>query len=60
LDRGGLTAIFPQISRIAVWVLAAYLTLNSIVNLISKSHYERFIAGSLSIASAVCLYILAV
>ena len=60
LDSGEITSIFPAVSRIAVWVFAAYFTLNTLMNAISKSNYERFISGSLSLASAVCLYILAI
>ena len=60
LDQGQITSIFPNISKIVIWIFAVYLTLNTVLNILSPSKYERYLSGFLSATSAICLYILAI
>jgi hypothetical protein len=46
-----------QVTRILCIVFAIYLSLNVIMNLLSKSKKERFVSGSLSFITAVCFWL---
>ncbi len=52
-----MTAIIGAIAFSMVIVMASYLSLNTIMNAISRSKKERFIMTPLSLISAICFWI---
>ena len=48
-----------RVPGIAVWVFAAYFTLNTVMNLISRSPSERFVMTPVSLVLAICFVIVA-
>lgn len=48
-----------NVTRIICMVMAVYLSLNTIMNFISKSKKEKYIMTPLSFASAICFWITA-
>jgi hypothetical protein len=50
----------PLVSLITVWILAIYLTLNTLMNLLSKSKKEKLIMTPISLIAAICCYIIAI
>lgn len=61
LQMGGLIPLwFPNgVTKIVCMIMAAYLSLNTLMNLFSKSKKERYIMTPLSLISAVCFWITA-
>lgn len=62
LERATLLTIFNNeiLTTIVVWVFAVYLTLNTLMNVASKSKWEKRIMTPISLIIAVCCYILAI
>ena len=56
LTMGGQYKVFPKKLR---FVLAVYLTLNALMDFVSKSKKEKYIMTPLALASAVCFWITA-
>lgn len=61
LQMGGfLTPWFSEkVTKIISIVMAVYLSLNTIMNLVSKSKKEKYIMTPLSLVAAVCFWITA-
>lgn len=61
LQMGGLIPLwFPSsVTKIVCMIMAAYLSLNTLMNFFSKSKKERCIMTPLSLISAVCFWITA-
>lgn len=61
LQTGGfLTLMFSaNITRYICFFFAAYLSLNTIMNLLSKSKKEKFVMTPLALAAAICFWITA-
>lgn len=49
-----------NVTRIICIIMAVYLSLNTVVNFISKSKKERYIMTPLSFVTAICFWIVAV
>ena len=62
LEQGKIITVFNNelLTTIVVWILAVYLTLNTLMNAVSKSQSEKLIMTPISFAIAVCCYILAI
>ncbi len=54
LERAGLISILPEpfIAVVAMWVIAAYLVLSVLPNLVSKSRHERLLMTPVSLVLA--------
>ena len=61
LARAGLVppGAASRVMSIAVWVFAGYFTLNTVMNLISKSPSERLVMTPISLALVICFVIVA-
>lgn len=61
LQMGGLIPLWfsSDVTKIICVIMAAYLSLNTLMNLFSKSKKERYIMTPLSLISAVCFWITA-
>lgn len=61
LSRAGVVSWFASDGWVAVgvWVVLAYLVLNTMANLASKSGVERFGMGSVSAVAAICTLVVA-
>jgi hypothetical protein len=61
LARAGLVppGAESRLMGIAVWVYAAYFTLNTVMNLISKSPSERLVMTPVSLILVICFVIVA-
>lgn len=61
LQMGGFIPLWfsGNVTRIICIVMAAYLSLNTVMNFISKSKKERYIMTPLSFVSAICFWIMA-
>ncbi|MHA1988365.1 MAG: hypothetical protein ACW98D_17155 [Promethearchaeota archaeon] len=62
LERVKLINLFnnPMVSLIALWILAAYFTLNVLMNLMSKSKWEKRVMTPIAAIVAICCYIVAI
>lgn len=62
LQVGGYISLWfsYNVSRIICIIMAVYLSLNTVVNFISKSKKERYIMTPLSFVTAICFWIVAV
>ena len=62
LERVGLIIFFniPLVSIIATWILAIYFTLGVLMNMASKSNWEKRIMTPIALIIAVCCYIVAI
>ena len=62
LQMGGLIPLWfsDNVTRIICIVMAVYLSLNTVMNFISKSKKEKYIMTPLSFASAICFWITAI
>ena len=62
LVRVGLISIISDsiVFVIVVWVLAFYLSLNTLANLASKSKSEKKVMTPISLSLAICLFIVAI
>lgn len=62
LVRVGIISIIPDsiVFVIVVWVLAFYLSLNTLANLASKSKSEKKVMTPISLSLAICLFIVAI
>ena len=62
LVRVGIISIIPDsiVFVIVVWVLAFYLSLNTLANLASKSKSEKKVMTPVSLSLAICLFIVAI
>ena len=47
----------PTLIRVAAWVVTSYMVLNTLGNLASVSHVERFLFGPMTIVLAVASFI---
>lgn len=61
LQAGGIIPLWfsAKVTKIICVVLAVYLSLNTIMNFISKSKKEKYIMTPLSLISAICFWITA-
>lgn len=61
LQSGGLIPLwFPHdVTRVICFVFAVYLSLNSLMNLFSRSNKERFMMTPIAVITAVCFWITA-
>lgn len=61
LQAGGIIPLWfsAKVTKIICIVLAVYLSLNTIMNFISKSKKEKIIMTPLSLISAICFWITA-
>ena len=61
LQTGGLIPLWfsARATRVVCIVLAAYLTLNTLMNAVSKSKKERCLMTPLSLATALCFWLTA-
>lgn len=61
LQMGGFIPLWfsYDVTKIICIIMAVYLSLNTIMNLISKSKKERYIMTPLSLISAICFWITA-
>jgi hypothetical protein len=61
LQMGGFIPLWfsVKVTKIIGIVMASYLSLNTIMNAISKSKKERYIMTPLSLISAICFWITA-
>ncbi len=60
LDRAEVVDVLPDgLSRVAAWVLLAYLTLGVVVNGISRSRPERYVMTPVTLVLAVCTLLVA-
>ncbi len=61
LQMGGFIPLwFPgNVTRIICIIMAAYLSLNTFMNFISKSKKEKYIMTPLSLISAICFWLTA-
>lgn len=61
LQRGNIIPLWfsYNVTRIICIIMAIYLSLNTIMNLISKSKKEKYIMTPLSFISAICFWITA-
>ena len=62
LERATIITIFNNklLTTIVVWIFAIYLTLNTLMNAVSKSKWEKRIMTPISVVIAACCYILAI
>jgi hypothetical protein len=62
LEQATIITIFNNelLTIIVVWIFAVYLTLNTLMNAVSKSQWEKRIMTPISFGIAVCCYILAI
>ena len=62
LERAGLITIFnnPLLVVISIWIIAGYLTFNTLINAISRSKCEKRIMTPISLIVAVCCFIVAI
>lgn len=62
LEQATIITIFNNelLTIIVVWIFAVYLTLNTLMNAVSKSQWEKQIMTPISFGIAVCCYILAI
>lgn len=61
LQMGGVIPLWfsYDVTKIICIIMAVYLSLNTIMNLISKSKKEKYIMTPLSLISAICFWITA-
>ena len=61
LQMGGFISLWfsVEVTKVIGIVMASYLSLNTIMNAISKSKKERYIMTPLSLISAICFWITA-
>ena len=61
LQAGGFVSLWFsfKITRYICFFFAAYLSLNTLTNLISKSKKEKYVMTPLSLAAAICYWITA-
>ncbi len=61
LQLGGFITLFfsPMITKYICFFFAIYLSLNTIMNLLSKSKKEKYIMTPLSLITAICFWITA-
>lgn len=61
LQMGGLIPLWfsDKVTRIICIIMAVYLSLNTVMNFISKSKKEKYIITPLSLVSAICFWIAA-
>jgi len=62
LERVELINVFnnPTFSLVIVWILAVYFTLGVLMNMMSRSKWEKRIMTPLAVVIAVCYYIVAI
>lgn len=62
LERAAIITIFNNelLTVIVVWIFAVYSTLNTLMNAVSKSKWEKRIMTPISFVIAGCCYILAI
>lgn len=61
LQMGGYISLWfsYNVTRIICIIMAVYLSLNTVINFISKSKKEKYIMTPLSFATAICFWITA-
>ena len=61
LQMGGFLSLWfsQKVTKIICIVMAAYLSLNTIMNFVSKSKKEKYIMTPLSFVAAICFWITA-
>ena len=61
LQMGGFLALWfsEKVTEIICIVMAVYLSLNTVMNFVSKSKKEKYIMTPLSFVAAVCFWITA-
>ncbi|EJP23039.1 hypothetical protein HMPREF1142_1199 [Peptostreptococcaceae bacterium AS15] len=61
LQAGGFIPLFfsPIVTKYICFFFAAYLSLNTIMNMISKSKKEKYVMTPISLIAAICFWITA-
>lgn len=61
LQAGGFITLFfsPMITKYICFFFAIYLSLNTIMNLLSKSKKEKYVMTPLSLITAICFWVTA-
>ena len=61
LQAGGLLPLWPpfKVTKYICFFFAAYLSLNTIMNMISKSKKEKYVMTPISLIAAICFWITA-
>ena len=61
LQAGGFIPLFfsPTVNKYICFFFAAYLSLNTIMNMISKSKKEKYVMTPISLIAAICFWITA-
>jgi len=62
LERATIMTVFNNdlLTTIVIWIYAVYSTLNTLMNVVSKSQWEKRIMTPISLVIAVCCFILAI
>jgi len=62
LERAAIMTVFNNdlLTTIVIWIYAVYSTLNTLMNAVSKSQWEKRIMSPISLVIAVCCFILAI
>ena len=62
LERAEIITLInnTQLTKIVVWIYTGYSTLNTLINAVSKSQWEKRIMTPISLVIAVCCFILAI
>ncbi len=62
LERAAIMTVFNNdlLTTIVIWIYAVYSTLNTLMNAVSKSQWEKRIMTPISLVIAVCCFILAI
>jgi len=62
LERAGIITIFNNLMLVTVfiWIIAVYLAINTLMNAISKSKWEKLIMTPISLTLAVCCFIVVI
>ena len=62
LERAEIITLInnTQLTKIVVWIYTGYSTLNTLINAVSKSQWEKRIMTPISLIIAVCCFILAI
>ena len=62
LERAEIITVLNNVmlTAIVIWIFAVYSTLNTLMNAVSKSQWEKRIMTPISLVIAVCCFILAI
>ena len=62
LERAEIIIIFnnPMFVTVFVWIIAVYLAFNTLINVISKSKWEKLIMTPISLTLAICCFLVVI